>query len=187
MAAMLPRPIRPRPPAVLAMFVVPAALGATLLLGGCGETGATGSPGAPATGESSAPSATAPASETSPTTTQGPAATPPTTTDTDWGRIWDAVPADFPVPEAAKPTEANEAVSAAWSLGGRPAKIADGMVARLEAAGWSIEAASGPLEDGSQVIDAVRGAPECRAQVTVAPRGSEILVMVRYAAACPWE
>jgi hypothetical protein len=91
------------------------------------------------------------------------------------------------VPDGARPTESNEAVSAAWSASGRPAAITTGMVTALEAAGWSIESASEPYEDGSQVIDAVRGSPECRTQVTVAPRGDEVLVMVRYAAACPWQ
>lgn len=151
-----------------------------LLLAGCGGPGATGmatpgaTDGAPATSASGAPSGS-------------PATTSPTTTETDWGTIWDAVPPDFPVPQGAEPTEANEAVSVAWSASGRPTEIAEGMVAALEAAGWSIEGASDPYEDGSQVIDAVRGAPECRAQVTVAPRGDEILVMVRYAAGCPWQ
>ncbi|MBP1704513.1 MAG: hypothetical protein H6Q36_252 [Chloroflexi bacterium] len=173
MATMKPSSARPGPLAVHGF------LAAMLLVAACSAPAAMvpGSPGA--TGGASISPAALP--------TGNPEVTPPTTTETDWGAIWDAVPPSFPVPQGAEPAEPNEAVSVAWTVSGRPASITETMVSALEAAGWSIEGASDPYEDGSQVIDAVRGAPECRAQVTVAPRGDEILVMVRYAAACPWQ
>jgi hypothetical protein len=151
---------------------------AALLVGACAGPGPSVSATPGASDSSASPATSVPSAS--------PGVTEPTTTETDWGTIWDAVPPDFPVPQGAEPTDVNEAVSTAWSTSGRPTEITGHMVAALEAAGWSIEGASEPYEDGSQVIDAVRGAPECRAQVTVAPRGDEILVMVRYAAACPW-
>ncbi len=118
-------------------------------------------------------------------------ATPPATTGTPWGVIWDAVPPGFPAPPAgARPVEVDEPVSAAWSMdraAGPVAGVADFWVGALRAAGWTIEGLSTSPEDGGSVADAVRGAPECRAQVTVTPRGTEILVTVRYAAACPWQ
>jgi hypothetical protein len=162
-----------------APFSALASLLVLLVVAGCGGAGAS------ATATPRATDGTAPSPSPS-SATASPAATLPTTTETDWGTIWDTVPPDFPVPQGAEPLDVGEAVSVAWSTAGRPAEITAGMVTALEAAGWSIEGASDPYEDGSQVIDAVRGAPACRTQVTVAPRGDEILVMVRLAAACPW-
>jgi len=172
MAGMSTTAARRVPPAAAGLLLV------ALVAGACGGPGPTAAPTPQATGGSPLP--------TSSLAAGSPATTEPTTTETDWGTIWDAVPLDFPVPQGAEAVEANEAVSVAWAAGGRPAQIATSMVAALEAAGWSTEGASDPYEDGSQVIDAVRGAPDCRAQVTVAPRGDQILVLVRYAAACPW-
>ena len=158
---------------------------AAVVLGACGG-GATPSAAASATPGPTVTPATAAPTVTPAPPTGAPAATPPTSTVTAWGTIWDAVPADFPVPEGAQPAELNEPISAAWVRGGRRAAIADAMKTSLEAAGWSVEAAS-ELEDGSVVIDAVRGAPDCRAQVRVEPRGNQVFVIVLYAAACPWE
>ena len=182
---------RLRLPCPVALVVVVAAV----LLAACGEGGAT--PAATG-GPSSPPPSTAPATPGSTTPTPatpvpsstGPAATPPTTTETPWGTIWDAVPPGFPAPGAgARPVEVAEAVSATWSLdqsAGPVARVADYWVGALQAAGWSIEGLGTTPEDGSSVIDAVGGAATCRAEVTITPRGTEILVTVRYAATCPW-
>ena len=112
---------------------------------------------------------------------------PVSQTDTEWGRIWDAVPAGFPRYPGG--TIANDAtpdpVSAAYAIPqGDPAEIAEWMQTSLEVATYSTEALSGPLEDGSFVIDSV-GEADCRIQTTIAPLGDLILVTVRYGAACP--
>jgi len=63
-------------------------------------------------------------------------------------------------------------------------EIATSLQAALEAATYSTEALSGPLEDGSFVLDSV-GQGDCRIQVTVTPQGGLTLVAVLYGAACP--
>jgi hypothetical protein len=115
---------------------------------------------------------------------------PVTQTDTAWGRIWDAVPAAFPIyPGAVESREAGggEPVSATFSVGGAdPAEITTSMQQQLELATYSTEALSGPLEDGSFVIDSV-GDANCRIETTVKPAGELTLITVRYGADCPFD
>ena len=126
----------------------------------------------------SAPDASAPA---------GSAATG-SQTDTEWGRIWDSVPAGFPTfPGSTIADDTGEApVSARYAIagGGDPAEIASWMQAAVETARFSTESLSGPLEDGSFVLDSV-GDGECRLQVSIVPIGGLTFVTVRYGAACP--
>ena len=109
-------------------------------------------------------------------------------TDTDWGRIWDAVPAAFPVyPGATASAGAGSdgPASAAWTVPGTAAAdIAEWLQARLELATYSTEALSGPFEDGSYVVDSV-GDADCRIETSVAPAGDVTIVTVRYGAGCP--
>jgi hypothetical protein len=78
-------------------------------------------------------------------------------------------------------------VSATFSVPGTDAAtVAQWLQAELEVATYSTEALSGPLEDGSFVLDSV-GEGECRIETTVAPAGDLTLVRVRYGAACPFE
>ncbi len=113
-----------------------------------------------------------------------------TQTDTGWGRIWDGLPAGFPVfPDARVSDEAggDGPVSATFSVPGTDAAtIAQWLQAELEVATYSTEALSGPLEDGSFVLDSV-GEGDCRIETTVTPAGDLTLVRVRYGAACPFE
>ena len=108
-------------------------------------------------------------------------------TDTEWGRIWDALPDDFPrYPGGTTADDAtSEPVSAAYALAeGTAAQIADWMQTSLELATYSTEGLSGPLEDESYVLDSV-GDGDCRIQTRIAPQGGLILITVRYGAACP--
>ena len=113
-----------------------------------------------------------------------------TQTDTEWGRIWDAVPAAFPVyPGSVESEEAGtaEPVSATFSVGeGGADEIASRLQSQLELATFSTEALSGPLEDGAFVIDSV-GDADCRIETTVKPTGGLTLITVRYGADCPFE
>ncbi len=108
-------------------------------------------------------------------------------TDTEWGRIWDELPAGFPTyPGSTIASDASsEAVSGRFAIsGGDPAEIASWLQAALEGATYSTEAMSGPLEDGSYVLDSV-GDAACRIETTVAPLGGLTFISVRYGAGCP--
>jgi len=153
-----------------------------------------------------APAATAPAATSTPASSSSPspdltpvpggstAATPGTAsqatqTDTDWGRIWDAVPAWFPIPPDAVPTETGEegAVSASLAAGGSAQSVAQFMQTGLTGAGFSVDASNGPSEDGSLVLDAVGPDPKCMVQVRVRPLSGTTNLVVLYGAACPFD
>jgi len=109
-------------------------------------------------------------------------------TDTDWGRIWDSLPATFPSYPGSAPAEeaASGPASAVLAVQGVQAKtVADWMQSKLEGATYHTEARSGPLEDGSYVLDSTGPAPGCRVQVSVAPLGGLTTVTVHYGASCP--
>lgn len=134
------------------------------------------------------PSPTSVASvEPSPATTNAASPEPEVgQTDTDWGRIWDAVPVDFPLYPGATPAEeaASGPVSATFVLDdGDTRAIASWMQNELERAGYGTEALNGPLEDGSFVL-AMAGADDCQIEVAVAPLGGLVTINVRYSAAC---
>ena len=78
-----------------------------------------------------------------PTATEEPAVTQ---TDTEWGRIWDALPAGFPVyPDAVETEEAGagEPVSATFSTPAAADEIATWLQSRLELATFSTVASRG--------------------------------------------
>lgn len=173
-----------RPAPVLAILAVVVAVAACTPNDGAESQDPTAAP--PTTAASASPAPThlvssepvEPGRSAAPTISQ---------TDTDWGRIWDAVPAGFPrYPGATIADDATpDPVSAAYAIPqGDPAEVAEWMQTSLEVATYSTEALSGPLEDGSFVIDSV-GEADCRIQTTIAPLGDLILVTVRYGAACP--
>ena len=116
----------------------------------------------------------------------GPSAAPVAQTDTEWGRIWDAVPAGFPrYPGATTADDATrEAVSDASVVAGvDPAEVGAWFQGALETGTFSTESMSS-LEDGSIVIDSV-GDGGCRIQTRVAPLGEMVLITVLYGADCP--
>jgi hypothetical protein len=167
-----------------------------IMLAGCASTTSSDPTDAPVASpgptSSGPPSETSPVAEPSPSPSFEPLSTPSevpqiTQTDTSWGRLWDDLPASFPVPpEATIADDATaEPVSGAFAIpGGDPAQIATWMQAALETATYSTEALSGPLEDGSFVLDST-GDGDCRIQTVVAPAGGLTLLLVRYGAACP--
>jgi hypothetical protein len=174
----------------LLLLIVPAI---ALALGACDPNG--GSPSPAATVAQVSPSASPTATPVSSPDQSAAATVEPTTspqpavgqTDTGWGRIWDALPSGFPRYPGATTADdaAAEPASGTYALpDGDPAEIASWLQTGLETATYSTEALSGPLEDGSYVLDSV-GEPGCRIRTTVAPLGSLIMVTVLYGAACP--
>jgi hypothetical protein len=153
----------------------------TLVLVACGP--ATSSGTAPTAGGPT-PRASAPTGAASaPSPSSAPAADQ---TDTGWGRIWDTIPAGFPVAPGATPAEdvAGEPVSARFAVeGGDPLAIATWLQDALEQATFSTLGLNGPGEDGGYVIDSA-GDGDCRIQTTVAPLGSTTFISVRYGADC---
>jgi hypothetical protein len=107
-------------------------------------------------------------------------------TNTDWGWIWDELPADFPVYPGATPAAETqtEPVTAAFAAQGDARTIATWMQTELERATFVTEALNGPFEDGGFVLDST-GEGGCRLQVAVAPLGGLLGITVRYGAACP--
>jgi len=107
-------------------------------------------------------------------------------TDTEWGRIWDALPAGFPRYPGASPADdaAATPASARYEVSGSdPETIAAWLQAGMETARFSTDV-SGPLEDGTVTLDSV-GDAGCRIQTTIAPLGGMNFVTVLYGSDCP--
>jgi len=114
-----------------------------------------------------------------------PSATPPTTTDTSWGTILDQVPDTFPVYPGAEPTDLVDGpASGAWLAPASVAKAAAWYRAALEDAGFRTVNLSSPLEDGSQVLDSVSGAPGCAIQAAFRPSDGSTMISVLFGAGC---
>lgn len=166
---------------------------AVLLAASCGSPPAT-----PTTSGSlrANPTSGATPSASDPTAVPGGSANPapsgsaglPTQTDTEWGRIWDAVPASFPAFPGAFPTDPIKGpVSASFGLPAGPQEVAVFMQAAVETAGYSTEALSGPFEDGSYVLDSVGETTECRVQTRFTPLSGTTNMTILFGAACPFE
>lgn len=153
-----------------------------LLVIACGP--AASSAPSTATGAGSTPD---PSAETSPQSAAPTNALVAGQTDTAWGRIWDTVPADFPVFPGATPADdaGGEPVSARFAVeGGDPLAIATWLQDALEQATFSTLGLNGPGEDGGYVIDS-SGEGDCRIQTTITPLGGMTFVAVLYGADCP--
>jgi hypothetical protein len=123
----------------------------------------------------------------------GPTASPvephdtPTQTNTAWGRIWDAVPTSFPRVEASTPADSiTGPVSAAFVVGAQAADVTQTMKRLLDGQGYRTDQ-SGPLEDGSFVLDSTGPTAACRVQTTLAPQSGTTLMTILFGAACPFE
>ena len=166
-----------------------------LVLGTCdgarSPTSATAPP--PATASASPDLSSPAASAAGPSLTPVPGAaspspspTSPPTTATEWGTIWDALPTWYPIPHTATPAIVRDPATAAFSIPAAPGGTATAMQASLEGAGYSTLALSGPLEDGSMVIDSA-GDGQCRLQTTLQPAGDTTLMTVLVGAECPFQ
>ena len=157
------------------------ALIGSLALAACSSSAASTRPGAstPPTA-SNAPGASAPAPVGSGSTTSQ--------TATDWGRIWDSLPAGFPTIAGSTPSE-EAAVGPASAIlvvdGGAAKTIATSLQTQLEAAGYTTTALGGPLEDGTYTLDMTGSPTGCMLQVTALPTGGLTTITIQYGAACP--
>ena len=115
-----------------------------------------------------------------------PAASRPGTTRTDFGRIWDALPAGFPKLPAATTVEPDGPASGAFAVNGDASTLATSMRRALTVAGWTADTGS-PLEDGTVVLEATGAAKGCKAEVRFTPRSGTVVATVLVAAACPFE
>jgi hypothetical protein len=121
------------------------------------------------------------------TSERSPAASPPGTTETTWGRIWDGLPSSFPNYPGAEPTQTGEgAASAVLDIPANAATAASWYEKTLKLAGYTTEALSGPLENGSLVIASVGAGSGCRVQTSLVPTGSQTIATILFAAACPF-
>ena len=168
---------------------VVAAVALAVVIVGCGTSAGSASPRASAGSISAAPTTAPSATEIGASATEIPASATAGTgqTETEWGRIWDAVPASFPRFEGS--TTAEEAATGPASAtlvvpGATASSVASWMTGRLADAGYTVDGGSAALEDGSFVLDARRD-PGCRVGVTIAPTGGMTTVTVLYGAGCP--
>ena len=174
-----------RHPAAGARPVVIALAGLALLamLAGCGPSGGSALPGSPgATG-----AATDAAATSGPGVTSGPGESlSADQSDTEWGPIWDTVPAGFPALPGSTTSEiGSDPASEVRVVGGaEPTAIASWYDEALRAAAFRTDGLSGPFEDGSYVVD-LSGQSGCRVQVRVAPTGGLSTIVVMYGASCP--
>ena len=156
------------------------------LMTGCGTTSpsVTASSGTPSGIPASTTASVAPdeASDAPPSSSPGAGRT-----DTDWGRIWDAVPAGFPRFPGSNTADdaAADPVSARFVVpGGDPRAVATWMQSALEEAHLTTVGLNGPAEDGSFVLDSA-GDGACRVQTTIAPLGDMTFISVLYGSDCP--
>lgn len=166
-------------------------LAAMALLGAaaCGNNGPT--PG-PATSGTPAPTATeaispglptpVPTATASPT----PPATVTPTTATDWGPIYDDLPAGFPRFPGSEGGEISEGpASAVFAVPADAATVTAWFQQALETAAYSTLSLSGPFEDGSTIIESVGATPACLVQTTLRPENGSTIATILYGAGCP--
>jgi hypothetical protein len=103
------------------------------------------------------------------------------------GRIWDALPSSFPLPQGSVAIETGSGpTSGTFAVGSSVADAVAAVEAGLRSQGLTVDAGS-PLEDGSVVIEA-SGDPNtgCRIEVRLTPLSGTITMAVLYGAACPF-
>jgi len=158
-------------------FAIALSLVAVFVLAACGSGASSAAPSATGVASRSTPPSVAPSS--------GIAAGQ---TDTEWGRIWDTLPIGFPSYPGSTPAEetATGPASADLVVDGVDAKgIATVLQTLLRQAGYTTVGLSGPLEDGSYVLDMTGSAAGCKVQVSATPTGGLTTVTILYGAACP--
>jgi hypothetical protein len=108
-------------------------------------------------------------------------------TDTEWGRIWDTLPANFPTPADAIDADPIDRgpTSGDFSIGAAPEDIKSFYDSALGTAGY-VSSVQGPLENGAYVLDSASMVAGCQVQVTITPLSGVTHVTVLFGAACPF-
>jgi hypothetical protein len=166
---------------------IAAALVGSILLVACGST-TTPSPSLVAPTDSAAPPSPSPALTLLPTEPgTSPLSTPPGQTQTEWGRIWDVIPAIVPVYPGAHPTETGAGPASAVLDAGSadPAEVVAFYATAMAGLGLSTVSRDGPREDGS--YDLLSGdSASCAVEITAAPLGGSTIITIMYGAGCPF-
>ena len=153
-------------------------IGLVLALAACSSAG-TSSPTPPSVSSPAAAASSArPAAGGGSATSQ---------TNTDWGRIWDSLPKDFPAIAGSTPDDAAAGpASAVLVVQGDVAKtVATSLQTELGAAGYTTTALGGPLEDGTYTLDMTGASTDCMLQVAATPTGGLTTITILYGAGCP--
>ena len=152
-------------------------IGLVLALAACSSAG-TSSPTPPSVSSPAAAASSArPAAGGGSATSQ---------TNTDWGRIWDSLPKDFPTIAGSTPDDAAAGpASAVLVVQGDVAKtVATSLQTELGAAGYTTTALGGPLEDGTYTLDMTGASTDCMLQVAATPTGGLTTITILYGAGC---
>jgi hypothetical protein len=97
------------------------------------------------------------------------------------------VPASFPRVEASTAADSIAGpVSAAFVVEAQAADVTETMKRLLDGEGYRTDQ-SGPLEDGSFILDSTGATAGCRVQTTLAPKSGTTLMTVLFGASCPFE
>jgi hypothetical protein len=173
----------PRPP------LAPALAAVALIAAACAGASASPSPAAPSVTASSVPPPTPVATPLPASATVAPTRDETASqTETGWGRIWDALPAEFPTVSPGPVVEAapDQPASGAFDVDAPVDEVAAAMQAALELGDFSTLSLAGPLADGSVVIESVGPeSTDCLVQTTIAPRDDGSRITILYGAACP--
>lgn len=146
----------------------------------------SGAPSRSATSGSTAPEPSLTAVPGGPSSPTGSASGLPTTTETDFGRIWDALPPSFPTLPGQQPADTGAGpTSGSFALNMDAATASAAIRTALEARGWTVEVGS-PLEDGTVVLQAGGAREGCAAEVRFTPMSGTVVMSVLYGAECPF-
>ena len=178
---------------------------ATVILGGallvaCGSPHVPPASSAGSTAVASAASSAASSSAPSPSSGQpsltpvpgapssAPATPLPSTTNTEFGRVWDALPPSWPEMPGQSESEIASGASAGLVVDGAPVALANLLATELERHGWHVDVGS-PLEDGTVVVEATHAPAGCKVEARFSgdAAGSDPgTLIVYYGAACPF-
>jgi len=176
----------PRPRAAVPLLPI-LAIGLTLLAAACGAA-ATGS-SRPSAGARSSNDAASPALTPvpgAPSPALGPTVGPPKTTDTEFGKIFDALPPSFPTLPGQEPADTTAGPTSGSFVANTTVAAASAAIrAALVGQGWSVDVGS-PLEDGSVVLEASGQKAGCKTEVRFTPLSGTVIMSVLYGASCPF-